>query len=680
MKRIKIHNWFIGLIFLFLVNNSALFSKLMTKEPINKTEVILVNTNYNRQSSRVLIRRITKPTRSNLDFAAYAENVILYDSIDVVPKPFKERRLKSLHFNHILDSTSITNTLTKTPLLQSEKDVPMHWSGLKHYLLNWNYEKSFPFIAVCDSISQEKWGNDDIYQSLQQVTHMYFHKNSNGKYEIWMKIEFEPWAQEIGFIGDENKDHFPEFYARLKDLNISEELLNRIISDYHEKMLSREEIKTWANELASFWYPKYNTDIAQDQMKTQWPTNETDQEVVKELHGLKIKNPTVVIKGRPFGKLMYNVFLIDKIEPLIESANSSSNQNKVDKEIIDETSKKEKCNVCIRNIEEEVKLYGGGSFLVWSSYFQTIYNYIRNCWSAKPKGMNGIEGSEGFLFFRNSFNYVTGGDIQSQKGLKNPFPAILALKNKLKEKDIDLIFIPIPTKLEVYPEYFFPSMPELGGRFINPYGRKFIKELCESGIEVIDLLPQFIAAKDSLTKENKYLFQKQDTHWTTDGIEMTARLISDRIQQYKWYTSISKREYKIQETIFQQIGDIVPQLDMASQSKYKPQILSAKQIVASNDELYKDDKNSPVLMMGDSFLGVYQLTGCKSAGVSAHVAYNAKFPMYVTLNYGGGAAMIDRIKKIGSGGLKNTKLVIWIMTARDLYNYYDDWKIIDQLK
>ena len=92
-----------------------------------------------------------------------------------------------------------------------------------------------------------------------------------------MKIEFEPWAQEIGFIGDENKDHFPEFYARLKDLNISEELLNRIISDYHEKMLSREEIKTWANELASFWYPKYNTDIAQDQMKTQWTTNETDQ-------------------------------------------------------------------------------------------------------------------------------------------------------------------------------------------------------------------------------------------------------------------------------------------------------------------------------------------------------------------------------------------------------------------
>jgi alginate O-acetyltransferase complex protein AlgJ len=84
-------------------------------------------------------------------------------------------------------------------------------------------------------------------------------------------------------------------------------------------------------------------------------------------------------------------------------------------------------------------------------------------------------------------------------------------------------------------------------------------------------------------------------------------------------------------------------------------------------------------MMGDSFLGVYQRTGCKAAGVSAHVAYNTKIPIYVTMSYGGGADIIDRIKRIGSSGLKNTKLVIWIMTARDLYDYYNDWKIINTL-
>jgi alginate O-acetyltransferase complex protein AlgJ len=679
VKKLKIHRWIIVFIFVFLNNTCALPGNVITKEPIGQTEVVLVNKNYNRQSSRVLIRRITKPTRSNMDFAAYAENVMLYDSIDVVPKLLKEKTLKALHFNHILDSTTITNTLDDTPLLQSEKEAPMHWAGLKQYLLNWNFGKSYSFIEACDSISLEKWGDDDIYQSLQQVTHMYFHKNSVGKYDIWAMIEFKPWAKGIGFLGDENNDQFPELFAKLKDQCISDELLHRILSDYYQKFLNHEEIITWANELASFWYPTYNTDIAHDQINAYWPTNETEQDVVKELDGLTIKNPSVVIKGKPFGKPIYNVFLVDKIESDKMNTTIFPGQNEFHRTIVDEKVKKEKCQQCIHSIEGEVNRYGGGSFPIWSSYFQNMYKYIRDCWSAKPKEVNGIEGSEGVLFFRKSFDYITGGDIQNQKELKNPFPSILALNNRLKEKGVDFIFIPIPTKEEVYPEYIFKSMPENGGRFINPYGRKFIKELCEAGIEVIDLLPEFISVKDSLKKENKFLYQKQDTHWTTDGIELTARLISDRIQQYRWYASVPKKEYKIQESNFQQIGDIVSRLDKARQSNYKTQTLLARQIVGADGVFYEDEKYSPVLMMGDSFLGVYQRTGCKSAGVSAHVAYNVKFPIYVSMIYGGGADMIDRIKRMGSDGLKRTKLIIWVMTARNLYDYYNEWKIIDKL-
>lgn len=671
--------WIIVIIFLFPGKNGILSGKEIQKGSVNKADVVLVNKNYNRQTSRVLIRRIIKPTRANLDFAAYDENVILYDSIDAIPKFNNVKTMKVLHFNHILDSTTITRTLNNTPLLQSEITAPMHWSGLKQYLLNWSFDKSYLFIEACDSISQEKWGNDEIYQSLQQVTHMYLHKKETGVYEIWVMVEFKPWAKNIGVINDKNNDEFPKYYAKLNNRCISDQLLHHIIYDYYQKILTRDEIMTWSNELASFWYPTYNTDIAHDQMKNRWPTNETEQDVVRELHGLKVQNPSVIIKGKPFGKPIYNVFLIDQIEP--DKSNMSTNLGQAESHTakIDDTLKKEKYQLCIHTIEEEVKRYGGGSFTVWSSYFQDMYKYFTDTWSAKPKEVKGVEGLDGFLFFRNSFNYVMGGDIQNQKGTKNPLPSILALNKRLKEKDIDFIFIPVPTKLEVYPEYFYPSMPANEDQFINPYGRKFIKELCESGIEVIDLLPEFIAVKDSLRKENKFLYQKQDTHWTTDGIELTARLISKRIQQCQWYPGISKEKYRIQEINFQQIGDIVSRLDMTDQSKYKTQILTARQILRSNGELYNDDKNSPVLMMGDSYLGVYQLTGCKAAGVSAHVAYNTKFPVYVTMSYGGGPDMIDRIKRMGSTGLKNTKIVIWIMTARDLFNYYNEWKIIEKL-
>lgn len=44
----------------------------------DKPPVVLVNKNYNRISSHVLIRRVLRPTRANLDYAAYDSNVMHY--------------------------------------------------------------------------------------------------------------------------------------------------------------------------------------------------------------------------------------------------------------------------------------------------------------------------------------------------------------------------------------------------------------------------------------------------------------------------------------------------------------------------------------------------------------------------------------------------------------------------
>jgi alginate O-acetyltransferase complex protein AlgJ len=107
--------------------------------------------------------------------------------------------------------------------------------------------------------------------------------------------------------------------------------------------------------------------------------------------------------------------------------------------------------------------------------------------------------------------------------------------------------------------------------------------------------------------------------------------------------------------------------------------LQTHQIIHADSTLYKDQKGSPVLLIGDSFLGVFQRTGCKSAGVSAHIAYNLGLPVQVTMSYGGGADMVGRIERLGREGLKSTKLVVWMMTARDLYDYYDAWKVLEAI-
>jgi alginate O-acetyltransferase complex protein AlgJ len=96
-------------------------------------------------------------------------------------------------------------------------------------------------------------------------------------------------------------------------------------------------------------------------------------------------------------------------------------------------------------------------------------------------------------------------------------------------------------------------------------------------------------------------------------------------------------------------------------------------VLADGGQLYDDDADSPIVVLGDSFTGVYELTESEHAGVSAHVARDVGFPVDLVMSYGGGPNVRQKLMRRGVEGLTGKKLVVWMMTARDLYNYWEDW-------
>ena len=71
----------------------------------------------NRTRSLALIRKIRIPTRANLDFAAYAENVVLYDSAKASVKPSKAAtKPADLNFENLFIPKTIVNSLKKLPI------------------------------------------------------------------------------------------------------------------------------------------------------------------------------------------------------------------------------------------------------------------------------------------------------------------------------------------------------------------------------------------------------------------------------------------------------------------------------------------------------------------------------------------------------------------------------------
>jgi alginate O-acetyltransferase complex protein AlgJ len=56
------------------------------------------------------------------------------------------------------------------------------------------------------------------------------------------------------------------------------------------------------------------------------------------------------------------------------------------------------------------------------------------------------------------------------------------------------------------------------------------------------------------------------------------------------------------------------------------------------------------------------------------VSRGVSYPADLVMSYGGGPNVRNKLMRIGSEALGKKKLVIWVMAARDLYNYWEDWE------
>ena len=216
----------------------------------------------------------------------------------------------------------------------------------------------------------------------------------------------------------------------------------------------------------------------------------------------------------------------------------------------------------------------------------------------------------------------------------------------------------------------------LAGQPIQPYFRKFLASLARAGVEVVDLLPPYLAARGANEAGLEPLYQRQDTHWTDRGLRLAAERLAARIQKYPWFSALSahSRRFTVKETQFERFGDLHSRLPEATKKRYQPEKLRAQQVLVPGGAFYEDDAESPIVVLGDSYTGVYQLMDAEHAGLSAHIAKSVGYPVDLVMSYGGGPNVRHKLLRRGKEALASKRLVIWVMTARDLYDYWEDWE------
>ncbi|MBW2703890.1 MAG: hypothetical protein JRF33_23980 [Deltaproteobacteria bacterium] len=649
-------------------------------------EVGTVDTGYQRTQSRVLVRTIARPTRANLDYAAYHANVMTLNPAPegITPAASCIPDAGAL-FGGVLVPESIKASIGQTPLTSEERNSPMAFAPLVDVLSQWNYEKASPLEDARTSVRSESWGGQKSIQiTYQEITSLYLHDAGDGSQWL-VKIEFAPWTRLFSDMPDEDGDGFPEIYGQLKPSLIDPEVMAYIKNQYAGKVLDQAGVKAWANELASYWYPSYNTDIFDMAGASVWPVKETEAEIVSALKGKIFEHPTVVIRGKPRGKALYNLFLVDGMFSADKDSVKKPDAKKPDASQGD--AGKRELTVLLgpqrKVLASELEKMGGGSWEKWNQEIAGLHKAIHKKLKSRPIEIKALAGKGGFLFFRNSLDYVVGGDLQQQAAGKNPYATIVDFKDYLAGLGVDFLLVPIPTKSEVFADKLLPgkwktnSLPVL-----NPYGRKLLAELTEAGVEVVDLLPEFLAARAQRKKGDEWLYQTQDTHWTDRGLKLASGLMAERIKRYPWYEKLAAKPVAYKETrvTFKRHGDLVSRLAEKEKKPYKPQNLVGHRVSNPDKSDYEDDAASPIVVLGDSFTGVYQRTYCRNAGVSAHLALQLQYPVDLVMSYGGGPNVRQKLLRRGEADLAKKRLVIWMFAARDLYNYWEDWEPLEKKK
>ncbi len=125
-------------------------------------------------------------------------------------------------------------------------------------------------------------------------------------------------------------------------------------------------------------------------------------------------------------------------------------------------------------------------------------------------------------------------------------------------------------------------------------------------------------------------------------------------------------------------GDLVQMLQVPEiERALEPESLACLQVVQPETAApYRDAADSEVLILGDSFLRIYEQDEPGSAGFIAHLARELGQPLSSIVNDGGGSTLVRQALAHRPQLLLKKRLVIWEFAERDIRYGVEGWQIV----
>lgn len=291
----------------------------------------------------------------------------------------------------------------------------------------------------------------------------------------------------------------------------------------------------------------------------------------------------------------------------------------------------------------------------------------------REPGERALIGRDGWLFYEPGVSFLTQRAQPNDSTPHDALAAVVHFRDQLELRGIHLVIMPVPNKESVYPEKLtrFAAPP---GRIIGDETRAFFRQCEAAGVDVVDLFALYRAARSS---SDALLYLQQDSHWSPAGMEIAAARVAERIRA-AGVLSRGSVNYDSRAARVQRFGDLLRMSRSAVIEKHlAAESIDCDQIIRRDTGvLYADDPTSDVLVLGDSFLRIYQQDEPGSAGFVAHLALALGRPLASIINDGGASTLVRQELFRRPQLLARARVVLWEFVERDLRLGVEGWQIV----
>ena len=264
------------------------------------------------------------------------------------------------------------------------------------------------------------------------------------------------------------------------------------------------------------------------------------------------------------------------------------------------------------------------------------------------------------LFAPTEMQFGKQLEKQPQASLNRIVATIADTQRQLAESGVELLVVPIPMRLNLYPEALLEVELDESFEGVGPGLVQLCRNLRAAGVVMLELLPPLSRVRgDPAGTSDQLLFMRENAHWSPRGLALSADLIAQHVRARPWFEPLGAADSRLEQdhATWEPDGERLPE------GVAPPELTFERVLDPAGKPVARTDKTSPVVLWGDSFTTVFKSQG---ADLPRHLNHLLGGPLDVIASLGGGADSTRLNFARRPHPMEGKRLVIWTFSTRSL--------------